>query len=277
MARSSKLYSDGWPHPRFNSGINMQHSSIVSNHHSSPHSSFELTVYIMKTTTITLLLTFFIFQASALDTFSQSTNKKAATSSKHAATIPVDSKSTRYSGCNEGQVKQIILAARASNNMINEVNNFIEGFGSKEKKEKEEKEEKLLYKKYFGIYAEDYFNHIKLRFGNMVNQAPLFAYDCQPCFKPRVNSGAFKKLLAGREKKRLSMYIEVSRTIRLCPGFWEASVRGINSQGGAIIRELSRARDIGGTNDYGLTQTRARELAKKDFANAVMSADNHMY
>ncbi|KAL5637443.1 hypothetical protein ACGC1H_004014 [Rhizoctonia solani] len=263
----AQLYTNAWRRPLSQLWYNIQDSSLVSYYYPSSHSLSKLTVFTMNTTTITLLLAFFVFQASA----SRSPNAGQLPEKRYIlveppATSPVSTNGIRYIGCNDGRQATIEKAVTAANDIIANTNRNIAGLATGT--------QNFYYKTFFGKYDSSLFTAVKLHFGNMVNKTTSFPFDCQSCSTPtKKEVGLWKK-----QKKRLSVYEDKpSPKINLCQGFWKAPLRGTDSQAGTIIRELSRVPEIGGTQDYGYTQSQAKGIAKKDIVGAAMSADNHMY
>lgn len=65
--------------------------------------------------------------------------------------------------------------------------------------------------------------------------------------------------------------------IYLCRVFWQAPLKGTDSQAGTLIHEMSHFNVVAGTDDFVYGQTGAKQLAIDAPDDAVMNADNHEY
>lgn len=66
-------------------------------------------------------------------------------------------------------------------------------------------------------------------------------------------------------------------TIWLCPPFWELSISGDDSQGGALIHEATHFIDIGDTNDIAGGLDECKDLAEEDPDGAINNGDSYEF
>ncbi|CDO73189.1 hypothetical protein BN946_scf185007.g244 [Trametes cinnabarina] len=118
------------------------------------------------------------------------------------------------------------------------------------------------YTTWFGSYTSSHHNTVLSHYTKMNgNNYSSFTYDCT-CTDPSTYA---------------YVYPDNFGHIYLCSAFWQAPTTGTDSKGGTLVHESSHFTCNGGTQDYAYGQSDAKNLTKKDPAEAIMNADNHEY
>lgn len=118
------------------------------------------------------------------------------------------------------------------------------------------------YTTWFGVYASSRYTTVTNHFDAIKNAFDTagITFDCS-C------------------KQSYYAYVYPSQPykIYLCRVFWQAPLKGTDSQGGTLIHEMSHFNVVASTDDYVYGQSGAMNLAVSDPNKAINNADNHEY
>ncbi|CUA71958.1 hypothetical protein RSOLAG22IIIB_09973 [Rhizoctonia solani] len=206
--------------------------------------------------TTALFFSFLVFQVSALTSGDSTSNAQGAavdSSPNHIGTPIIN-----YISCKPRQQAKINEAVMKANTIIGRAQFYLNKHKTRRIK--------TLYTTWFGRAEAKYYDVVSSRFDLMGVQASSFTYDCNVC---GVQYPAPAYLAPASSP----------RTIRLCENFWGVFPTGTRAdfKAGWIIRELSRAPEMGDTlTNWHTGLSEAKKLAKQPH-HAVMSPNNYMY
>lgn len=118
------------------------------------------------------------------------------------------------------------------------------------------------YREWFGNYEETQYENVNTNYDKiwdaLVNKDLSFTCD---------------------DSETAYAYVSPSKPYEIYLGkaFWQAPLAGTDSQGGAIVHEMSHFYVIASTDDHVYGQPRCRDLAKDDPDKACDNADSHEY
>ncbi|KAG8760527.1 hypothetical protein FRC11_000270 [Ceratobasidium sp. 423] len=161
------------------------------------------------------------------------------------------SKRVSYVGCSSSQQSQIANAATAANNYVSGASSYLEKISSGTTR----------YTTWFGAYDANRHSTVRSHFSLIGTDASSVTYDCSSC---NIDAMAY-------------VYADDPSRVYFCGSYWTAPPTGTDSQAGTIVHELSHFTVNGGTEDHVYGQTRAKNLAQSNPAQAIMNADSHEY
>lgn len=125
------------------------------------------------------------------------------------------------------------------------------------------KDVSALYKTWFGQPSDARLGTVKQTIGDLstlLHTTQKLTVECQP---PRCTGGEFARTAYQNDY------------IALCKGFFEAPLRGEDSQVGTLLHELTHL--VANTNDYTYGREDARKRADGNPNDAVVNADSYEY
>ncbi|KAF8593650.1 zincin [Ceratobasidium sp. AG-I] len=115
---------------------------------------------------------------------------------------------------------------------------------------------------WFGTWDQLRFNSVQDHYRSIRHNPPTYEFDCS-CTDP----GIYAYVIIPDHFKQ----------VYLCGAFWNAPLKGTDSQAGTIVHESTHFPQFGGTDDHAYGKSDCRSLASRDPESAVMNADSHEY